>query len=192
MRHPVDILVRVEADVHQYARQEDVLAGAERLDTDGLSFEVAHRADALCPKQHKAADVDARQQDDGVSGVHLDEQRGHEIEADVGLPGGEGLRGLDASGGLKVLDVGEPLAVQEILRYVLRGDADAGDLDQFDLRRLRRRLRSDGVGARSDKPRRHRHRQPTHELPSAPALRTSGAPGNLHFSHDPLLPCIIR
>src|SRR5436309_2880031 len=80
MRHPVDILVHIQPNVRHDAREEDVLTRAERLDADRLPFEVAHGADALRPEQHEAASVDARQQDDRVASVYLDDTGRHEVE----------------------------------------------------------------------------------------------------------------
>src|SRR5213594_132857 len=170
MRHPVDILVHIQPNVRHDAREEDVLTRAERLDADRLPFEVAHGADALRPEQHEAASVDARQQDDRVASVYLDDTGRHEVEAEVGVPSREGLGRRDSRGGLKVLHVGEPFAVQEILRYILGSDADAGNLDQLDPRGFRRWLGGRAVGSGTHESRRPRQRQPAHELASAPRL----------------------
>src|SRR5439155_20488199 len=57
VRRPVDIFLRIQTNVSHHAREEDVLARAERLYADRLPLQVVHGADALRPEQHEAPNL---------------------------------------------------------------------------------------------------------------------------------------
>ena len=163
----MDVPVRVQAHVCHHARQEDVLARAESLDTDRLALEVAHGADPFGAEQDKAADVNSREHEDRIPGIYLHHKRRDEVEGDVGLPGREGLGRLDPRRCAKVLHVGEPFGAQKIIGHVLGGDADAGDLHQLDPCGLEGRLGDSGRRVGAQPRRRPCRRQTLEELPPA-------------------------
>ena len=79
----------VEADVGGHRRDEDVPDALQRPDRDGLALEISDRADALGPEQLEAADVDSRQEDDGILRVDAQEKRSTERRVEMGLAGGQ-------------------------------------------------------------------------------------------------------
>ena len=117
----------------------------------GLPLQVADGAHPLGPDHLEAADVAPREDDDGVPCIHPDEERPDEVQDDVDLAGSQGWR-EKVPGHLDVLDIGEPLALQEVFGHVQGGDTDGGALRQPELRRLGRRLRSNRPGCRPRNP----------------------------------------
>ncbi len=93
--------------------------------------------------------MDSRQDDDGVPRLQAEEERRGEMQAEVGFAGGEGRRDVGGPLLLDVLHLGEPLAAQQLFGHILGGLTDAGNLDQPEPRRLRRRLRGDRPGVHS-------------------------------------------
>jgi hypothetical protein len=146
----------IQPHICGHAGEEDVLAGLQGFYSDGLPLEVADGADAIRPKELEAADMDPCQDDDGVPCLQPDDERASEGQGDVSLTGGHSLHGAGPCRGLDVVDLGEPFAPQELFSHVLGGDTEAGDLDQSDLRCLRRRLRGHWLGIQAEQPHRPR------------------------------------
>ena len=125
-----------QAHICHHAGEEHVSGGIQRGHGDGLSLQVADGADLMCPEQFEAAEVEPRQEDDGVPRLQPEEGRRREESIEVCFTRGEGF--LDAFGPLllEVVHLGEPFAAQQFFGHVLGGLTDAGDLDQPDPRRL--------------------------------------------------------
>ena len=192
MRHPLDVRAWVDADVGKDARDLDVVWGARPGNGDAHAAEVADRLEALVADDLLAADVAPGDEDEGVTPIDPGDEGGGEAEAEVCGARRQRLIIVDGGRGrLHVGDVREPLGPQERLRHILGREADAG-LDDGQPCRLRRWLGGTWLGSHGQETRRPRQRERTQERPSAPALRASGTHGNLHLSHDPLLPCFIR
>jgi hypothetical protein len=86
--------------------------GATQLgDRDGLSLQIANRADVVGPKQLEAADVDPCEDDEGVSSLQVGEKRPREVQCDVNLSSGHRLRKQFLTD-VDVLHFAEPLAGQ--------------------------------------------------------------------------------
>jgi hypothetical protein len=188
MDGPRDVLLGIEADVGGHRRDEDVPDALQRPDRDGLALEIPDRADALGPEQLEAADVDSRQEDDGILRVDTQEKRSTERRVEIGLAGGQvtPLRG-PGIGRLDVLHTRESLASQQVLGHELRGRAEARAVADAKRRRLRRRL---GFGRGHAEQLRHAHgRRPMHERASP------DHPFNSFFSsfrNRQSVPCAIR
>jgi hypothetical protein len=148
--------------------------GSRPLDGDGLAPQIPDRVDPVASEQLEAADVGLGQHDDRLPGVCPDDKRGGEVQADMGLVGGEGLCDPGPRHGLDVVHLGEPLAPKELFGDVLGGDTDAGDLDQPDLRRLGG-LRGNRPKLSSQEPCCPRGRQPTQTAPTEPKAPISHA-----------------
>jgi hypothetical protein len=73
MGDPVNVLAGIQAHMPYYRCGKHVLARAQFLDGDTLPLSVANRVNAVSPKQLKASDVDASQEDDGESCIDLDD-----------------------------------------------------------------------------------------------------------------------
>jgi hypothetical protein len=175
----MDVFIGVQPHIGHHACQVDVLAGAPLWHGHGLPLQVTDRPHALRPKQLETADMDARQHDNGIARVHADNERGGEAQAEVGVARGEGLREAGSFHGLDVLDLGEPLALQEVFGHVLGGNTDPGDLDQPKRRRLGWWLRGDWPGVQAEQPRRACHGQPTEEASPRPTFSLWGPHGDL-------------
>jgi len=61
IRHPLDILARVQTDVSQHVGDEKVVADSFRAHRDLLAFQVAHRLHSLGCDELEAAAVESRQ-----------------------------------------------------------------------------------------------------------------------------------
>ena len=68
-----------------------MLARSQLEHADGLSFEIANRADPLIREQLEASDVPSCQDDDRVAGFKANQQWRHEVHGDIGFAGGQGL-----------------------------------------------------------------------------------------------------
>ena len=107
---------------------------------DSLPLEVADRPHPIGPEQLNTADMETRQPKDGLSGLHVQEERRGEVQADVNGARGQGLRHFTEVPA-EVSHLREPLARQELCDHILRSPTDAGGLPQPNSCRLRRRLR---------------------------------------------------
>ena len=107
----------------------------------GLPFQIADGAHPIGPDHLEAADVAPREDDDGVSGLHPDEERPDEVQGDVDLAGSQGWREKIPSHH-DVLYLGKPLALQELSGHVQGGYTDGGALRQPELSCLGGWLRS--------------------------------------------------
>ena len=179
MDDPVDVPSRVQADVRGHGREEHMLGGSDLQHGNSLSLEVTDRTNAVCPKELEAADMEASEDHDRIPGLHANDARRREVVVDVSLARRERFGDSERARLLDVLDVGESLSLQQLAGDVLRGLTHAGDLDQPECRRLRRRLGSDRFGSESVEPRHARQGHPTHELAPAQALSVA---------HEDLLP----
>ena len=70
--HPVDVRVRVEADIRSDAGKKQVPARTERLgDSDPLTLQVADGPDGIVRKQLVASDMHPRQRGDRLAGIDV-------------------------------------------------------------------------------------------------------------------------
>src|SRR5262249_47197912 len=106
-----------------------------------FSLQVTDSLDALGPEQLKASRMHAAEQYEWQTSVELNDVGCNEGHADVDRPRSE-PRVYVRRRQLDILDVGEPLAPQQLFRDVLRRNADARNLPEPDGRGLRRRLLS--------------------------------------------------
>ena len=93
--------------------------------------------------------MESCQDDDGISRLEVEKQRGGEIVTEVSFTGGERRSDVCGPPFLEVVNLGESFAAQQFFGYILGGLTDAGNPDEPDPRRLRRWLRggSPGVSA---------------------------------------------
>ena len=78
---------------------------------------------------------------DGITGIHRDDERSGEVQAEVRLPAADQLR-LDPTGFRHdVADLGKAFRAQQLLGDILGRDADAPDLCKADASRFGRWLR---------------------------------------------------
>ena len=174
MRDDVEVLAGVQAHIRHHAGEKDIPGGIQCGHGDGLSLQVADGADLVRPEQFEAADMESREDDDGVSRLQPEEERRGEVPIEVGFAGGEGR--LDAVGPrfLEVVHLGEPFAAQQGFGHILRGLTDARNLDEPDPRRLGRRLRSNRPGVQAEEPCRPCQGQPAQEASPGPAFSLLG------------------
>src|SRR5262245_29063963 len=126
MRDPIDILLRVQTCVRRNDGEEDVVGTAELGYRHGFPFQVTHRSDLVRTEQLEAAYVDPAQQGDRNALVNLQNEGRDEGHADVDFAGGDDLVDFRC-GYLEVLDISEPLTLQELFGDVLGRDTDTGD-----------------------------------------------------------------
>ena len=86
-----------------------MLGLAQAEDRHGLALQVPDGADALGPEQLEAAAVDACQDDDRITRVETDDERGGKMKGQVDVTCRERLLLTDVSRFLDVLDVCESL-----------------------------------------------------------------------------------
>src|SRR5690242_13630398 len=104
--------------------EEDMRWSSELRDGDIPAFQIADRTHAVRAEQLEAPDMASSQDHDGVSGCNPDHIRRREVHCDVDLASRQGRLDLLRSLLRDVLDVGEPLATQELFGDVLRSNAD--------------------------------------------------------------------
>jgi len=137
---PDDVRFGIETDVSGHGRDQYVSCIPRARDRERLAFQVSDGPHALAREDLDAADVDAGQENDRVAGIDTKAHRGTEQHSDVGLARCERVL-LPADTLLDVLDVSEPLALEELLGHVLWRLAERRPIEQPDPLRLRWRLR---------------------------------------------------
>ena len=153
MRQPADILGRVEADVRQDDGQEEVLDGPGFPHADGLAPEIADGADALSGEQLEAPDVGPADGHQWLTPLDRHDQVRREGQIEIRLTGTESLQSIrhppHVGTAVSVLNIGEALGAQQLLRQPLGRLADPAGLGQADPGRLERRIgrRPAGPGA---------------------------------------------
>jgi hypothetical protein len=143
MRDDVEIFAGVEAHIRQHGGEKDVPAGIQRGHGDGLALQIADGADLVRPEQLEAADVESREDDEGVPCFQAEEERRGEVPIEVGFAGGEGRLDIGGPRFWEVVYLGEPFAAQQFFGYIGGSLTDARNPDEPDPRRLRRRLRGE-------------------------------------------------
>jgi hypothetical protein len=108
MGNPVDVLSRIETYVRQHAGDKQVVRCAELRHADGLTLQVADRANASCAEKLVAPNMDAPKERNRCARFELNQKRRDESHADVDGTRGDERIGVDAGG--YVLDVSETLA----------------------------------------------------------------------------------
>ena len=166
----VDVLPGIKPDVRSHGGDERVVGRAQGGHGHGLPLEVTDCPHAVRPKQLVASDVNPGQKDDRLPRVDLDDERGSEGHADLGLARAEGLVDPLRSWLLDVPYVGKTLGLQQLLGDVLRRDTDARDLHKPDPGRLQGHLRRRGIGSSPEERSRSAERCRVQELASVHAL----------------------
>ena len=115
MGNDVDIFTGVQANMRRHDGQEDMATASQFGYGDGLSFQVAERADPVGADQLYATWMKTGQDYNWVAVVHLDGERPTEVRHDIHFAGGKSI--LD-SRSLDILHVSEPIATQEILCHI--------------------------------------------------------------------------
>src|SRR3989442_7023223 len=150
-----DVLVWIEPHMGKHAGEEDVRGLTQLGDRDRLTLQIPDHADPVRPEQLETAWVHTAQDRDGVAGVQPHDQWRDEVQGDIDLPRCQGVR-YTRRGHLDVLDVAEPLGLQEFSDDVLGGRTDARRLIEPQSRRLRRRLPGGVSGCPAEQPYRSR------------------------------------
>src|SRR5262245_30790074 len=78
-----DVAARVEPDIGCHAGEKDVVRRAQCWDRDRLTLEIANRANVFRAEQLKAANVEACQEDHGITRVLADDAWCRELAVDV-------------------------------------------------------------------------------------------------------------
>src|SRR4029434_4150046 len=128
MRNDVEVLARVQAHIRHHTGKKDVPAGIQRGDGDGLSLQIANGADRVRPKQFEAADVEPREDDDGVPCLQPEEERRGKVPIEVGFAGSEGCLDVGGPRFLEVVYLGEPFTLEKLLGYILWSLTNTWDL----------------------------------------------------------------
>src|SRR5688572_31936806 len=115
MGNDVDILTRVQTNMRRHDGQEDMATASQVGYGDGLSFQVAERADSVDADQLYATWMKTGQDYNWVAVVHLDGERPTEVRYDIHFAGSKSI--LDGSG-LDILRIRKPLPTQEILCHI--------------------------------------------------------------------------
>jgi hypothetical protein len=117
-RDEVDIVARIQADIGRHAGEEGVAACSQLRDADMLAFEVTDRADVVGCEELVAPHMNARERDDGSSGIDLNDGIPDEAYGQIDLARRQRLVGLDAPQ-LNVVHLGEPFALQEGFGHIV-------------------------------------------------------------------------
>jgi inorganic pyrophosphatase len=125
------------------------MTAAEIGDGNGLSFQIAERADAVDADQFYATRMKTRQNYYWVPVVHLGSERPTEMRSNIDFIGGKSV--FDGSG-FDVLHIGKTLTVEGILRHIQgRVTKAARVVSEPDFCGFRRRLRGDCLRAQPKK-----------------------------------------
>jgi hypothetical protein len=127
----------------------------------------------------EAADMEPREDDEGVSRLQPEEDRRGEVPSEVGFAGGEGLLHVVGPRFLEVVHLGKPFASQQGFGHILGGLTDARNLDQPNPPRLGRWLRGDRPGVQAEQPCRSGQRQPAQKFSPTPRCPVGGTHRNL-------------
>src|SRR5439155_269010 len=74
LRDDMDVLARIEADVHEHGGENKVMTGLERHDANGPPLQVADRADPVGSEQFVAADMNSRQNNDRIPSIDPEDE----------------------------------------------------------------------------------------------------------------------
>jgi hypothetical protein len=149
----VEVLAEVQAHIRHHAGEKDIPGGIQRGHGDDLPLQIADGADLARPEQFEAADVEPRQDDDGVPRLQPEEERRGEVPIEVSFAGGEGRLDVCGTLFLELVHLGEPFAAQQCFRHILGGLTDARSLDEPDPRGLGRWLCTDSPRMQTEEPR---------------------------------------
>ena len=143
----------------------------------GLTLQVPNR-DTVGGEQLEAPDMHPGQQHDGIAGIDVEDEWPHEDHGYVGLTRSSNLRRLSPAWVLTYWTSVNPSA-RSSSSATCWGQQMPGNPNQFDLRRLGRRLRGDGPRGHAQEPHCPCQGQPSQEPPPAARSHMLGAHGHL-------------
>ena len=94
LRNEFDVPVGIQADIRGHAGKKNMVGRSQLGYRDRFSLEVADGAHAIGSEQFEATYMDAGEEHERVSHVHLHDERRDKCHADVDLAGHEGGIGI--------------------------------------------------------------------------------------------------
>ena len=127
---PVDLRLRVDADIGGDHGQEQVLRRPHRLDADFFAGEVGNAADRAVHEQLEAADMNPGQHFHRHAAIDPGDLHRGVVQSEIERAMGDRIRRVGARRERHVADIVEPLGTQQVGDDILRGHTDALEFGQ--------------------------------------------------------------